>query len=79
MVTIDATPWPNAEFVPLEASKGTLILLDGMVPHGSLNNRSYSSRHAYTLHVIDGTRRYLPENWLRRSPMMPLKGFTPDK
>jgi len=46
MVTIDATPWPNAEFVPLEASKGALILLDGMVPHGSLTNRSNSSRHA---------------------------------
>ena len=71
----DPTPWPDAEFVPLEAAKGTLILLDGMLPHGSAANRSKVSRHAYTLHVIDGYCRYLPENWLQRSADMPLRGF----
>ena len=52
------------------------ILLDGMLPHGSAANRSNLSRHAYSLHVIDGTCRYLPENWLQRGPEMPLRGFS---
>ena len=76
MVTHDDTPWPDADFVPLEVAKGTLILLDGMLPHGSAANRSAQSRHAYALHVIDGTCRYLAENWLQRGPEMPLCGFT---
>ena len=75
MLTLDETPWPEAEFVPLEVAKGALILLDGMLPHGSAANRSSVSRHAYSLHVIDGSCRYLPENWLQRGPDMPLRGF----
>ena len=75
MLTLDDTPWPEADFVLLEVAKGALILLDGMLPHGSAANRSSVSRHAYSLHVIDGTCRYLPENWLQRSPDMPLRGF----
>ncbi len=74
-ITLDDTPWPDADFVPLEVAKGALILLDGMLPHGSAANRSAHSRHAYSLHVIDGTCRYLPENWLQRGPDMPLRGF----
>ena len=75
MLTLDDTPWPEADFVPLEVAKGALILLDGMLPHGSAANRSSVSRQAYSLHVIDGTCRYLPENWLQRGPDMPLRGF----
>ena len=76
MLTLDDTPWPEADFVPLEVAKGALILLDGMLPHGSAANRSSVSRQAYSLHVIDGTCRYLPENWLQRGPDMPLRGFS---
>ena len=76
ILTLDDTPWPEADFVPLEVAKGTLILLDGMLPHGSAANRSSVSRQAYSLHVIDGTCRYLPENWLQRGPDMPLRGFS---
>jgi len=75
MHTSDDTPWPDAEFVPLEVAKGGLILLDGLLPHGSAANRSGSSRHAYSLHLIDGICRYLPENWLQRGSAMPLRGF----
>ena len=74
-ITLDDTPWPDDGFIPLEALKGTLIIFDGRFPHGSASNRSARSRHAYTLHVIDGTCRYLPENWLQRGPGMPLRGF----
>ena len=74
-VTLDATPLPTAGLVPLEASQGTLIVLHGLLPHGSAPNRSARSRHAYALHVIDGRARYRPDNWLRRAPDMPLRGF----
>jgi hypothetical protein len=35
---------------------------------------SILSRHAYSLHIIDGNSVYPKENWLQR-PSMPLKGF----
>ena len=66
-VTIDETPFPQEDLVCLEARKGTLILLDGLLPHRSEANRSARSRHAYTLHVIDGASHYPAENWLQQS------------
>ncbi len=54
----DSTPWPEEQLVPLEVPKGSLILLHGLVPHKSLENRSEYSRHAYTLHVISGLSQY---------------------
>ncbi|MFN2413697.1 MAG: hypothetical protein ABR603_01000 [Pyrinomonadaceae bacterium] len=33
------------------------------------------SRHAYTLHLIEAGARYPEDNWLRRAPDMPLRGF----
>lgn len=72
----DQTPWPLDGLVPLEVKKGTLIVINGLLPHLSYANRSQKSRHAYTLHVIDGACRYPEENWLRRSPSMPLRGFS---
>lgn len=75
MVTLDPSPLPSDGLVPLEVPKGTLIVLHGLLPHGSAPNRSTRSRHAYTLHVIDGRARYSPDNWLRRAPGLPLRGF----
>jgi phytanoyl-CoA hydroxylase len=74
-ITLDPTPLPSEGLVPLEVPKGTLVVLDGLLPHGSAPNRSARSRHAYALHVIDGRARYSPDNWLRRGPEMPLRGF----
>ncbi len=68
-------PLPPEGYVPLEAPKGTLVLLDGLLPHWSAANRSPKSRVAYSLHVIDGTAQYPADNWLRRSPGLPLRGF----
>lgn len=65
----------SAESVALPAPKGTLILLHGKLPHQSSANRSKKSRHAYTLHVIDGACDYPQDNWLQRDPKMPLRGF----
>jgi phytanoyl-CoA hydroxylase len=76
MVTseIDTTPWPEVAPVALEARRGTLIVLHGLLPHASAANRSDRPRHAYSLHVIDGHARYAADNWLQR-PDLPLRGF----
>ena len=75
MERLDDTPWLEEGAVPLEAKRGTLVVLHGKLPHGSLPNRSERSRHAYTLHLIDGACRYPDDNWLQRGPDLPLKGF----
>jgi phytanoyl-CoA hydroxylase len=74
MDVFDPEPYPSEGLVALEAARGTLVLLDGALPHLSGANRSDKPRHAYTVHAIDGTARYLPDNWLQR-PTMPLRGF----
>ena len=71
----DDSPWPEENLHPLEVEKGTLIVLHPLLPHLSRENRSPKSRHAYTLHVIDASVNYPEDNWLQRSPEMPLRGF----
>jgi phytanoyl-CoA hydroxylase len=67
-VTLDDTPWPpSGEALPLEVSAGTLVCLHGLLPHYSAPNRSSLSRHAYSLHAIDGRCRWSHDNWLRRA------------
>jgi phytanoyl-CoA hydroxylase len=74
-VELDPTPWPYGHFLPLEAPKGTLVVLHGLLPHRSGLNRSDRSRHAYTLHAVDGRARYAADNWLQRGPDLPFRGF----
>jgi len=69
----DSTAWPEEELVPLEVAKGSLILLNGLLPHRSYENKSDRSRHAYTLHVISAAANYPKDNWLQRTT--PLRGF----
>jgi len=79
MDVLDPSPWPEVTpengYVPLEAEKGTLILLHGLLPHLSGPNRSDRSRHAYTLHLVDGACDYPADNWLRRPADNPARGF----
>ena len=72
---LDFNPWPEEQLVPLEVRKGSLVILNGLLPHKSLANRSSKSRHAYSLHVINGKSSYPENNWLQRSLEMPLRGF----
>lgn len=74
---LDPSPLPSPPdgYVPLEAPKGTLVLLHGLLPHWSAANRSTKSRVAYSLHIIDAACRYPDDNWLRRSSHLPLRGF----
>ncbi len=73
--TYDSTPWAENELVPLEVSKGSLILLHGLLPHRSFENRSPRSRHAYTLHLIGRDAKYPGDNWLQRLENAPFRGF----
>jgi phytanoyl-CoA hydroxylase len=73
--TLDDTPWPEEAKVAAEAETGTMVMFDGRSPHMSCQNNSDKSRHAYTLHVIDKACHYPADNWLQRSPDMPLRGL----
>lgn len=72
---LDPVPWPDGPRVALEAKQGSLVVLHGLLPHFSGPNQSERSRHAYTLHVIEGDCVYPADNWLRRGPDLPLQGF----
>lgn len=74
-VELDPTPLPSApaDLVPLEVPAGTMVLLDGRLPHWSDVNRSPRSRHAYTLHCISAAAEYPAWNWLQRPADMPLR------
>jgi len=73
--TYNSEPWAESELVPLEVSKGSLILLDGLLPHRSFENRSPRSRHAYTLHLIGSNAKYAADNWLQRPENTPFRSF----
>jgi phytanoyl-CoA hydroxylase len=77
---LDDTPLPapppvGQDLVPLEVPRGTLVVLDGRLPHWSDVNRSAVSRHAYTLHCISGAAEYPDWNWLQRPADMPLRAL----
>ena len=78
MEPLDATPLPTPppagdDLVPLEVPAGTLVVLNGKLPHWSDVNRSGTSRHAYTLHCVSGAADYPDWNWLQRPGDMPLR------
>lgn len=79
MEVLDDSSWPDCTpengYVPLPATRGTLILLHGLLPHLSGPNRSNRSRHAYTIHVVDGACDYPASNWLQRPAHDPARGF----
>jgi len=77
--TVDATPWPDSGWVQAEAGPGSLVIFHGRMPHLSGPNSSETSRHAYTLHVIEKQNHYPAENWLQRSDALPLRGFDQEK
>jgi phytanoyl-CoA hydroxylase len=72
---LDAGEWPLEASVPLEARRGSVIILHGQFAHGSGPNRSGSSREAYSLHIIDGTCSYAKDNWLEWTPENQIRGF----
>ena len=79
MEVLDDSTWPDCTpengYVALEAARGTLVLLHGLLPHLSGPNRSDKSRHAYAVHVVDGACAYPASNWLQRPAGNPARGF----
>lgn len=71
----DDAAWPEDDLTPIEVERGALVVLHGLLPHLSRANRSPKSRHAYSLHIIESGCHYPDDNWLQRSPDMPLRGF----
>ena len=65
MIELSNEPFPETDTF-VEVKKGSLVLLHGRLPHYSCENKSSKSRHAYTLHVIEGKSKYLDYNWLQR-------------
>ncbi|MFM7345961.1 MAG: phytanoyl-CoA dioxygenase family protein, partial [Tagaea sp.] len=75
MDKLDPAPFPAEGEVPLEAAQGTLIVLHGLLPHRSGANTSPKSRHAYSVHAIDGACAYPSDNWLKRADGAPFPRF----
>eukprot|EP00892_Ulva_mutabilis_P008325 jgi/Ulvmu1/5865/UM025_0127.1 len=74
--------WPTGvpafddlQLAPLEVTAGTLVVLHGSNVHGSSANTSPDSRHAYSMHVVEGApgTQWLPDNWLQRPPEQPFE------
>lgn len=58
-----------------QVKAGTLVVLHGANVHLSQQNRSRHSRHAYALHVVEGTPgvAWASDNWLQRPPGLPFE------
>lgn len=75
LIELDPTPFKEDEKIALPVNKGSLIIFSGLFPHLSGPNLSERSRHAYTLHLIDGACHYPKNNWLRPNANDPFRGF----
>jgi phytanoyl-CoA hydroxylase len=62
--TLQEIDWPLHEAVDLPVKAGTLIAMNGLLPHRSGPNASHQSRLALTFHLIDLTSSYSETNWL---------------
>jgi phytanoyl-CoA hydroxylase len=63
-----ARPFDLTGAVPLEVGRGALVVLHNALVHYSAENRSTASRHAYSVHVVEGGEGtvYPEDNWLQR-------------
>lgn len=78
MIQLDDAPWPDdSNAIPIEVKARSLLCFAGNIAHYSAPNTSNKSRHAYTLHVTDGTTNYSSKNWLQAKEL-PLRGFKSD-
>ena len=52
-----------------------MIILHGKCVHMSYQNRSKKSRHAYVMHLIEGSFKWDELNWLQRPADFPFVEF----
>ena len=70
--------WDLTKFSPLEVKAGTMVLLHGENVHYSAPNTSDASRHAYSVHFVDGEATWDPRNWLQRRGDFPFAALDDD-
>ena len=70
----------KSKFEPVEVKVGTLVLLHGANLHKSKENTSGKSRHAFTVHVVEGAPGvvYSETNWLQRNEEFPFEPLYDD-
>jgi phytanoyl-CoA hydroxylase len=70
----------NSKFEPVEVKAGTLVLLHGANLHKSKENKSGKSRHAFTVHYVEGAKgvEYSKTNWLQRKENFPFEPLYDD-
>ena len=58
--------WDLSNAVPLETKAGSLVLIHAAIVHFSEDNRSEATRHAFSIHVVEGKDGvvYPSDNWL---------------
>lgn len=68
------------EFEPVEVKAGTLVLLHGANLHMSRENKSGKSRHAFSVHCVEGAPgvNYRSDNWLQRKKDFPFEPLYDD-
>jgi len=70
---VGETPYDLTGSVPLQVGSGALVLLHHALVHYSGDNASDTSRHAWTVHVVDDAAEYSPGNWLQRDQKLPFR------
>jgi phytanoyl-CoA hydroxylase len=70
-----ASDFDDTAKAPLEVPAGTLVVLNGLLPHYSAANHSADSRYAYTFHTISASAQYPKDNWLQRGADLPLNSL----
>jgi len=64
---------PHEDYIPVEVNAGDVVVIHGRVIHKSSENTSTKSRHAYTIHLVEGDSVWSKENWCQRpTPFPPL-------
>ena len=72
----NTTPSPRSRnAITIKVKAGTLVLLHHSLVHYSHANSSEKSRHAYSIHVVEGEEgyRYPSDNWLQRPKDAPFQ------
>lgn len=71
---LDDTPWPSlTEGVAVEVPAGSLVIFNDHMPHYSSQNRSQTSRQAFTMHFSEASANWSAKNWLQRPRLGPFR------
>ncbi len=64
---LDNTPWPSVtDGFAVEVPAGSLVIFNDHMPHYSSQNRSETSRQAFSMHFAEESANWPESNWLQR-------------